>query len=332
MKFENLPKIELHCHLDGCLRPETVKELIVKENLNLDLYDINNIENELIVPDNCSSLNVYLKRFDIPVKVMQSKENLRRIAYELIEDVSKENVKYIEIRFAPLLHKEKGLEIKEIIESVLMGLKEGEKDFGVKSNLILSILRNMDIKTAYEVIESGKEFIGNGVVAVDLAGNEEKGFCKKFKDAFNLAREYGYKITIHAGETGHSINVKEAIELLGAERIGHAVAIEKDINIYNLVKEKEVILEMCPKSNVQTKAVENYKKHPIKRFLEDNLLVNLSTDNRTVSNVTLTEELNAVDENHILSINDGKKIYTNSIKGAFCDKETKEWLKTFIEC
>lgn len=327
--FKKLPKIELHCHLDGCLRPETVKELIEKENLNVNLNDIDDIRKELIVPDDCPSLNIYLKRFDLPVMLMQSKENLKRIAYELIEDVSKENVKYIEIRFAPLFHKEKGLTVKEIIESVLGGLKEGEADFGVKSNLILSLLRHMDVETVYEVIEGGKDFIGNGVVALDLAGCEEKGFCKKFEDAFKLAREYGYKVTIHAGETGHAINVKEAIELLGAERIGHAVAIEKDNDIYNLVKEKEITLEMCPKSNVQTKAVESYMEHPIKRFLKDNLYVNLSTDNRTVSNVTLTEECNAIDENHTLTIEDVKKIYRNSIKGAFCDEETKAWLEQF---
>lgn len=330
MKFKNAPKIELHCHLDGSLRINTVIDLIKKENLELKNLDYDQIKSELIVPDDCPSLNDYLKRFDIPNMLMQSKENLKRIAYELMEDASLENVKYIEVRFAPLLHKNNGLYVEEIIESVLEGLREGERDFNVKSNLILSLLRHMDVESAYEVIEGGKNFIGKGVVALDLAGGEEKGFVHKFVDAFKLAREYGYKVTIHAGETGFAENVSDAINLLKAERIGHGVAILNDTDVYKLVKDNNIVLEMCPKSNVQTKAVKEYSKHPIKEFLDDGLYVNLSTDNRTVSNVTLTEECNSIDSIHSLTENDIKKLYINSIKGAFCTNETKEWLMAQI--
>ncbi|AIY84320.1 adenosine deaminase [Clostridium baratii str. Sullivan] len=330
MKFKNAPKIELHCHLDGSLRIDTVIDLIKKENLELKNLSYDEIKSELIVPDDCPSLNDYLKRFDIPNMLMQSKENLKRIAYELIEDASLENVKYIEVRFAPLLHKNNGLSVEEIIESVLEGLREGERDFNVKSNLILSLLRHMDVDSVYEVIEGGKKFIGQGVVALDLAGGEEKGFVHKFVDAFKLAREYGYKVTIHAGETGFAENVSDAINLLKAERIGHGVAILNDTDVYKLVKDNNIVLEMCPKSNVQTKAVQEYSEHPIKKFLDDGLCVNLSTDNRTVSNVTLTEECNTIDSIHSLTESDIKKIYINSIKGAFCTNETKEWLMTQI--
>lgn len=330
MKFKNVPKIELHCHLDGSLRIDTVVDLIKKENLELKNLSYDEIKSELIVPDDCKSLDDYLKRFDIPNMIMQSKENLKRIAYELIEDASLENVKYIEVRFAPLLHKNNGLSVDEIIESVLEGLREGERDFNVKSNLILSLLRHMDVESAYEVIEGGKKFIGQGVVALDLAAEERKGFAHKFVDAFKLAREYGYKVTIHAGETGFAENVSDAINLLKAERIGHGVAILKDKEVYNLVKDNDIVLEMCPKSNVQTKAVKEYSKHPIKKFLDDGLCVNLSTDNRTVSNVTLTEECNNINSIHSLTESDVKKLYINSIKGAFCTNETKEWLMAQI--
>lgn len=326
MKFKDLPKIELHCHLDGCVRVETVLDLIKEEGIDLGDKSYDEIKAMLIVPDDCSSLKEYLKRFDLPVKLMQSRKNLKRIAYELIEDVSIENVKYIEVRFAPLLHQEKGLKVPEIIESVLQGLKEGERDFGVKSNLILSILRNMPASSAYEVIEGGHKFIGKGVVAIDLAGNEVEGFAKDFEEAFKLGREYGYRVTIHAGETGFSSNVIDSINLLKAERIGHAVAIENDKGAYKLVKEKNVVLEMCPKSNIQTKAVKSYETHPIKKFLDDGLNVSLNTDNRTVSNVSLTEECDRLNKTHSLSKEDYMKMYLNSVKGAFCDEDTKKWL------
>lgn len=331
MNFKDLPKVELHCHLDGSLRVDTVLELMKEEGIDLGYKSYGEIKNMLVVPNDCPSLKEYLKRFDLPLKLMQSRKNLKRIAYELIEDVNKENVKYIEVRFAPLLHKEKGLKVFEIIESVLEGLREGERDFGVKSNLILSILRNMPVDSSYEVLEGGLKFIGNGVVALDLAGNEVEGFAKDFEEAFNLGRQYGYKITIHAGETGFSSNVIDSINILKAERIGHGVAIENDKYAYELVRKNNITLEMCPKSNIQTKAVNSYEKHPVKKFLDDDLLVSVNTDNRTVSNISLTEEFYNLNKIFVLSKEDYKKIYLDSVKGAFCDEATKKWLVEQIE-
>lgn len=330
MDYKELPKIELHCHLDGSLRTDTVIELA--KEVGVDLYgkSYDEVKELLVVPEDCPSLDIYLKRFDLPLKLMQNEKNLKRIAFELIEDVSKENVKYIEIRFAPLLHNRKGLNIKQIISAVLDGMKEGEEKFGVKSSLILSLLRHHSVDSVYEVFEEGKEFLGKGVVAVDLAGAEFEGFVPAYKEAFEKAREMGYRVTIHAGETGYSINVIDAINLLGAERIGHAVAIENDEAAYQLVKENNVILEMCPKSNIQTKAVDSYANHPAKKFLGDGLKVNLSTDNRTVSNLDLTEQCNSINEVSGLSLEECKKIYLNSIEGAFCNDETKEWLRVQI--
>lgn len=329
IRFNELPKVELHCHLDGCLRTKTVIELAKKENIDMEL-DYEKVENMLVVPEYCSSLDVYLRRFDMPGLLMQNKENLKRISYELIEDVDRENVKYIEIRFAPLFHIAKGLSVKEVIEAILEGLREGEKDFGVKSNLIICVMRHHDLESGYKLIEDCKEFVGKGVVAVDLAGGEVEGFAPKYEDMFKIARNYGFRVTVHAGETGFSQNVIDAITLLGAERIGHAVAIQNDEVAYNLVKDNKVTLEMCPKSNMDTKAVTSYKSHPLRRFLDDGLEVNLSTDNRTVSNIDLTTEcknLNTADE---ISFADYKKMYLNSVRGSFCDEATKAYLESLI--
>ncbi|MGL5615224.1 MAG: adenosine deaminase [Sarcina sp.] len=330
MDYRKLPKVELHCHLDGSLRPETVIELAKDCGVDLENKSYEEVKDLLVVPEDCPSLDVYLKRFDLPLKLMQNEKNLKRIAFELIEDVSKENVKYIEIRFAPLLHNRQGLNLKQVISSVLEGMKEGENKFGVKSGLILSLLRHHSVDSVYEVLEAGKEFIGKGVVAVDLAGAELEGFVPAYVEAFEKAREMGYRVTIHAGETGFSINVIEAINLLGTERIGHAVAIENDEKAYKLVKENNITLEMCPKSNLQTKAVDCYKNHPAKKFLVDGLKVNISTDNRTVSNVDLTEECENINQSNGLTLEDYKKVYLNSVDGAFCSDEVKQWLKSQI--
>lgn len=326
MNFTILPKIELHCHLDGSVRPETIIDIAKREGISLPSFDKEIIKEELIAPLDCDSLDEYLKRFSIPNLVMQSKENLKRISFELFEDAAKENVKYMEVRFAPLLHTRKGLTVEEIIQSVIEGMREAEEEFDIKGNIILSCMRTMSVESAFEVVEKGKAFLGKGVVAIDLCASEEEGFCGKFIEPIALAREYGYKVTIHAGETGIGKNVLEAVEWLGAERIGHGVFIKDCEEAYQIVKEKQVVLELCPTSNVQTKAVNQFSDHPIYDFHKDGIKVTVNTDNRTVSDTTMTKECDIVSNEFAMSAEDYKQIYMNSVEASFADEATKEKL------
>lgn len=330
MNLLNLPKIELHCHLDGSLRVDTAIELAKKEGVKLDSYEYYKVKELLVIPEDCNSLENYLNRFDLPVRLLQRAENLERVAFELMEDASKENVKYIEIRFAPLLHLEKGMTQKEVISSVIKGIRKAEELYDIKGNIILSCLRHHSVDSVYEVIEEGKNFIGKGVVAIDLAGGELENFVKPYEEVMKLAREAGFRVTIHAGETGYGKNVRDAIELLGAERIGHGLFIFNDEEAYKLVKEKGVTLEMCPKSNIDTNGVNKYEEHPIYKYHKDHIMVNLSTDNRTVSNITLTEEFENVHKTFNIDFEDYKKIYLNSVEASFCSEELKEKLKLSI--
>ncbi|MDI9215683.1 adenosine deaminase [Clostridium tertium] len=326
MDINNLPKIELHCHLDGSLRVETVIELAKKENILLDSYDYDYVKNLLIIAEDCDSLDEYLKRFDLPNEVLQTKENLRRASYELLEDAAKENVKYIEVRFAPIFHTKKGLALEEIIESVIDGIKDAENKYDIKGNVIISCIRGLDLNHVYESINAGEKYLGKGVVAIDLAASEKEDFAYEYIEAMKIAKEKGFRITIHAGETGFGKNVRDAINLLGAERIGHGVFIYNDEEAYNLVKENGITLEMCPKSNVDTKAVNSYEDHPIYKYHKDNIKVNLSTDNRTVSNINLNEETSKLIETFKVNLDEYKEIYINSVNAAFCDDETKAML------
>lgn len=327
---KNLPKIELHCHLDGSVRPETILDIAKKENIELFSYDINEIRKSVIAPEECTSLNDYLKSFKLPNLVMQTRESLERITFELFEDASKENVKYMEVRFAPILHTEKGLTMEEVIDSVLNGIRKAEATYNIKGNLILGCLRFMSEEVAIKTVEAGKGFLKDGVVAIDLCANEDRGFAKEFKRAIDLARNYGYRVTIHAGETGIGENVLESIELLGAERIGHGVFIRDCKEAYDAVKAKGVFLEMCPTSNVQTKAVNGIKDHPLYDYHKGGIKVTINTDNRTVSNVDMTNEINLAINDLGLTYEEYKKIYLNSIDATFADDETKEWLKSFV--
>ena len=330
MKCKDLPKIELHCHLDGSIRPETIIDIALMEGISIPHYDIDNIKKEVTAPEECKSLDEYLKRFEIPNLVMQSKESLRRITFELLEDCAKENVKYIEVRFAPLLHVNKGLSVNEVIESVISGIKNAEEKYDIKGNVILCCMRFMTVDKAFEVVEAGKNYLYKGVVAIDLCGSEGAGFCRKFLEPMTLARQYGYRVTIHAGETGIGKNVLEAVELLGAERIGHGVFIKDCIEAYKVVKDKKIMLEMCPTSNIQTKAIDTFKNHPIYDFFNDGIRVSVNTDNRTVSNTNMTKECDILFREFNIGFEDYKQIYNNSVDASFADLETKDWLKKFI--
>lgn len=330
MDYKKIPKIDLHCHLDGSVRPETVLELALEENIKLPSYNIDKIKEMLVAPKDCKSLNEYLERFDIPNRVMQVSKNIKRIMFELYEDAALENVKYMEVRFAPLLHVNKNLSLDIIIQSAIDGMKKAEKLYDIKGNLLLAFLRTMDTNRIFEVLEVGQKYLNNGVCGVDLASSEKEGFSKEFIVYFDKAIELGYKITIHAGETGFGSNVSDSIKDLHAIRIGHGIFIKDDKKSYDLVKKNHTTLELCPTSNIQTKAVSSMGDHPINIFLEDNLNVTINTDNRTVSDTTMTNECKLVIECFDLTIEDYKKIYLNSVDSAFTTLSIKSELKKCI--
>lgn len=330
MEVITLPKIELHCHLDGSVRPGTIIDIAKIEGISIPSYDIKTISNMMIAPLECTSLPEYLRRFDLPIKVMQSKESLRRIAYELLKDAAKENTKYIEVRFAPLLHIEKGLTVDAVIQSVLRGIKDAEVMYDIKGNLILSCMRIMPVDTVYDVVESGKKYLGKGVVAIDLCANEDEGFSKMFVEPITYASELGYRVTIHAGETGIGRNVLEAVKLLGAERIGHGVFLKDCLEAYDIVRDEGVTLEMCPTSNVQTKAVTVFSDHPIYDFHKDGIKVTVNTDNRTVSDTTLSREYDLLIREFNITYEEYKQLYYNSVDASFADLDTKERLRKYI--
>ena len=328
--INKLPKIELHCHLDGSVRVDTIIDIAKKEGIKLDSYKRCDIEKLVQVPNDCTSLNEYLKRFDLPNKVMQSSENIKRITFELLEDAQKENIKYIEIRFAPLLHLQKGLSIEEVIQSAIDGINQAQRIYDIKGNIILSCMRNMSEDDAILLIEKGRKFLNKGVVAIDLAGPEEEGFANKYKRAIELARSYGYNITIHAGEAVSAQNVIDAINILKAQRIGHGVRIKDMKDAYDLVKKTGVVLEMCPTSNIQTKAIECLNKYPLYDFYKDGIKLSINTDNRTVSNIDLSNEIKVISDEFNMSKEKYKDIYLNTIDAIFADESTKKWLRRLI--
>ncbi|MBY5944229.1 adenosine deaminase [Photobacterium rosenbergii] len=331
MNYFDLPKIDLHCHLDGSVRPQTVIDLAKQQNITLPSYDVDEINALMVAPETCSDLPEYLSRFDLPVSVMQTADSLERISFELFEDAAKENVKYLEVRFAPQLHIQNGLTYEEIIASAVKGMKKAEALYDIKGNYILSMVKFLPSDTIPQVIDAGVSLLNQGVVAFDLAGSELDGFSHDYASFAQDAKDKGYRVTIHAGEQGSGQNVYEAISILGAERIGHGVAIKDHQQAYNLVKDEDVALETCPSSNVQTKAIPELSQHPIKAFYKDGVPVTINTDNRTVSNTTMTDEVRKVVEQFELSEADYYQIYKMSVKHSFASDDVKQALMQFAK-
>ena len=304
--LREIPKVELHVHLDGSVRYETLKEF-------------KNITKEDVMCSNCKNLEEYLTRFDLPIEIMQSKEVLTRVAKELVEDLKKDNVIYAEVRFAPILHT-KNLSLEEVVESVLEGLRN--KD--LKVNLILCMMRNSSFIENKKIIDLTFKYLNKGVVAIDLAGDEKKHKTSSFKNLFDIINDLKIPFTIHAGEADGIDSILSAINF-NTKRIGHGVRCIEDDKVINLIKEKNITLEICPTSNVDTNICE-YKNHPIKRLFDKGVLVTINTDNRTVSNITLTLEYEKLSKCFGFKIEDFKKMNINAINSSFLFNVEKEKL------
>ena len=309
--MERIIDIDLHCHLDGSLSLDFIRKTL---GMSITLEDIQ-------VLDTCESLSEYLTKFDLPIQSLQSKENLQNAAFDFIKEVSKDGIKYIEVRFAPMFSVHENLSPSQVIESVLEGLKKGRENFQVESNVIVCAMRHHSLEMNLSMIKAAREFLDVGVCGADLAGDENSFPMKNFSALFQEVKKMEMPFTIHAGETGNPQNIKDAVEI-GASRIGHGIAMRGNPQIQELVKKKSVGIEMCPISNLQTKA-SPMETYPLKEFLVNDLLATINTDNRTVSHTTIEKEEMFTRSHYGLSTEDLKKLRKNAIRIAFASDEIK---------
>ena len=312
-----LPKVELHCHLDGSLRVSSILDQAKIDNIKLPFKNYDDLTAYFKIGENRGSLEDYIKRFDITLCVMQTPKALSRFAYELIEDVSKENVRYIEVRYSPILHTKKGMALEEALESVRKGLKRGEKDFGVKSGIIVCGIRHISPEASLKLADLAVKYKNRGVVGFDLAGSEENFPAKEHREAFYLIRNNNVNATIHAGEAYGPSSIHQAIHQCGANRIGHGTRLKEDKNLMDYVIDHRITLEICLTSNWQTKSVRSLHYHPLKYYYQNGMRVTLNTDNRLISDTTLTEEFFLAHRLYQFSLKDFREITIIAMKSAF---------------
>jgi adenosine deaminase len=312
-----LPKTDLHCHLDGSLRLRTLLELAEQQEVRLPADTEDGLARAMKLGQRHGSLEEYLKGFDITLSVMQSEDALYRTAYELAIDAAAENCRLIEVRYAPVLHLQKGLKPTVVVEAVLEGLRAATRETGILAGVLVCGIRNMSPDTSLRLAELSVAYKNRGVLGFDLAGAEHGNPAKDHQEAFQLILNNNINCTVHAGEAYGPPSIAQALHYCGAHRIGHGVRLREDGDLLNYVNDHRIPIECCPSSNVQTGAVLDMASHPFKFYLDFGIRVTINTDNRLITGTSVTRELAVVSKQFGLTASDIRNILVAGFKSSF---------------
>ena len=284
-----LPKAELHVHLDGSLRPATMIELARKAKVVLPSYEVEPLRRFMLV-DDAADLQDYLDRFDLTIPLLQTPEAVERVAYEMVEDAARDNVRYLEVRYCPHLSQRQGMTLDEVMQAELRGLARGERDFGVLARVINCSLRHYEPAVSVEIAECSVAFRDQGVVAFDLAGGEAGRPPGNHRAAFDVAAQGLLGVTVHAGEAAGAQSIADAVHLCHANRIGHGTRLYESPDLQAYIRDRQILIEANITSNVQTRAVRRASEHPVRAYFDAGLNVTLCTDGWLMAGVSLSDE------------------------------------------
>ena len=290
-----MPKAELHCHLDGSLRPATLLALSKARGIALPHHEADALARWMRV-DDAHNLEEYLARFEITLAVMQTGVEIERIAHELVLDAALDGIRYIEVRYCPALHTREGLSGNDVMNAMLDGLSRGERETGTVARVIVCSLRSFPWPHSMDMAELAVAYKDRGVVAFDLAGGEVGNPAHEHAKAFEFVRHNNLAVTVHAGEGDGAASIHDAVHRCGANRIGHGTRLREDAALEAYLVDRRIALEVCPTSNVQTRVVKTFGEHPIERYRRLGALVTVNTDNTMMSGVSLTDEFVACAE------------------------------------
>jgi adenosine deaminase len=337
------PKVSLHDHLDGGLRPQTIIELAAAIGHPLPADNADDLRRWFVESANSGSLERYLETFDHTIAVMQTAPNLRRVAREFVEDLAADGVIYGETRWAPEQHLSTGLTTTEAIEAVRDGLAEGmarcrKRGHQIEVRQLVTAMRQAE--PTREIAELALRYRYDGVAGFDIAGPEKGYPPSRFLESFQLLRRHSAYYTIHAGEGDGCHSIWEAVQVCGANRIGHGVAIVEEIQLHDgltrlgdfaaYLRNEQIPLEMCPSSNVQTGAVSSIAEHPISRLDRLGFRVTVNPDNRLMSATSMTSEFSLLAEAFDYTLSDVRRLSSNAAKSAFAPYEVRKALVQLI--
>ena len=315
--INKLPKAELHCHLDGSLRIKTIIELAEIQGVELPSKNEDDLLRILSIGPLEKSLEDYIKKFDITLSILQTPESLERAAFELAMDCHSDGVRYLEVRFSPILHTKKGMQLSESVDSVKKGLDQAFDECGILTGIIICGIRHISPDHSLELANLSIQYKNKGVIGFDLAGAEENYPAKKHKEAFYLILNNNINTTLHAGEVFGPKSIHQAIHVCGAHRIGHGTRAIEDTDLLNYINDHRIPLEVCLTSNINTKSVSSISTHPFKHYINEKIRVTLNTDNRLISNTTLSNEYQIAINNFNLNESEIRTIIINGFKSTF---------------
>ena len=328
--LRRIPKAELHCHLDGSVRPQTLLDLAAEYGQRMPRPDAESLRRYMLVAD-AHNLEEYLQRFSVTLSVMQTASALERIAYELAVDAAADGVRYIEVRYAPILNVRHGLSLEEAVDAPLRGLARAEAELGIVGRVIVCGIRSMTPDVSLELAELAVAYQKDGVVGFDLAGGEAGHPASAHERAFAHAHLHGLACTCHAGEGAGPDSVRDALQTCCANRIGHGTRIFEDPALLDYVNENRVPIEICLTSNVQTHATASYGAHPLRQYYDLGVNVVLNTDNRLMSGTTLTDEYAHAATDLNFSFDELARMALNGFESAFVPEEQRRALTAAAE-
>ena len=321
VELRALPKVELHCHLDGSLSLKAIRQLAQMADVQLPTSD-RALRKLVSVDSETRDLVDYLRRFDVIQPLLQTEAALELAAYDVIEQAAAENVRYMEVRYAPDFSLDGGLTIGETIEAVLRGLAKARDDFGVKTGLLVCAMRQLPTKTGQKMFAAAAPYLGKGLVGGDFAGDEAGYSTEVIAPSIEYAQKLNFPMTVHSGESHCAHNVMAALAM-NIRRFGHGVALGGHLEDQKKVAAAGGVLELCLTSNLQTKAITRPEDYPVSEFLENGVKITINTDNRTVSDTNLTHEYELWQ--HYFGITKAQflQFNLNAIAAAFCDEQTR---------
>lgn len=327
--LRRMPKVDLHCHLDGSVRVETIRDLARKTKANLPM-DLKALKKLVSVDEDCRSLGDFLRVFEYFYPLLKSAEAVERIAYELVEDASRENIKHNEVRLAPALQATPNFSMEQVVQAALKGLAAGSAKFKTGATAILICYRSLDRAENMETVRLAEKYLGKGVVALDLAGDESRFPIQDFSEFFELAKSKKIPFTIHAGEAAGPESIEASLNL-GASRIGHGVRLIENPALLERIRKERIPLEVCITSNVQTQVVSDFQRHPVRHFFDKGLRVTLNTDDRGVSDLDLTHEYLIAHKKLGFTEEQLRQIALNGVESLFLSGESKSALRKSFE-
>jgi adenosine deaminase len=323
------PKAELHVHLDGALRPATMLELAREQGVRLPADTPDALAKTMLVR-HAKSLEEYLEKYMITLSVLQTAPALERVAYEFVLDKAAENVRYVEVRYSPLLHRP-ALTLAQAIEGPLAGIRRGSAETGTKVGLIVCAMRTKSPAESLELAHAAAEYHGAGVTAFDLAGAERGHPARDHRAAFEYAAANGMACTCHAGEGDGPDSIHQALHECGAQRIGHGTRLLEDAALLDEVVQRRIPLEMCLTSNVHTHVVSTVAEHPFRRYFEQGVVVTLNTDGPLTDGITLTDEYYLAHAALGLGPADLTRVVLNACESAFLPEYEKVALVSRVQ-